>query len=124
MQTADPRALESSSFEIKISVNTEILKECKSAHFHILIYAEGTELCSEIPWRIRSKVSYERAEFMKETGVMETVESTSYNCSRTHTHVHILLDYQVTRIEFLYVPICTLYEHIKIWDNFNLRLVY
>lgn len=74
--------------------------------------------------RIHSEVSYERAEFMKETGVMETAESTSYNCPRTHTHVYILLDYHVTRIQFLYVPICTLFEHIKTLHNFNLRLVY
>lgn len=47
MQTADPRVLETSSFEIKISVTTEILKECKTAHLYIIIYAEGTALCSE-----------------------------------------------------------------------------
>jgi hypothetical protein len=46
-QTADPRVLEASSFEIEISVITEILKVCKSAR-SLYSDSEGTALCSEI----------------------------------------------------------------------------
>jgi hypothetical protein len=55
--------------------------------------------------RIHSTVSYERAEFVKESVAMETVESIIYNSLLTYTHVHILLDYHVAQIEFMYMTI-------------------